>query len=74
MADLQAVTDQDFADEIEGHDGLAMVDFWATWCGPCHHIAPHVEAVATEYGDKVKVAKMDVDQSPQTPARAGACT
>jgi thioredoxin 1 len=68
---MQHVTDQDFAQEIEQHDGLAMVDFWATWCGPCQIIAPHVEALASEYADKIKVAKLDVDQSPQTPARFG---
>ncbi|MDH4043515.1 MAG: thioredoxin [Gemmatimonadota bacterium] len=71
MAGTMKVTDADFAQEIEQHDGLAMVDFWAVWCGPCQIIAPHVEALATEYADKVKVAKLDVDQSPQTPARFG---
>jgi thioredoxin 1 len=71
MAGTTQVTDATFAQEIEKHDGLAMVDFWAVWCGPCQIIAPHVEALATEYADKVKVAKLDVDQSPQTPARFG---
>lgn len=71
MPGTTKVTDADFAQEIEQHDGLAMVDFWAVWCGPCQIIAPHVEALATEYADKVKVAKLDVDQSPQTPARFG---
>jgi thioredoxin 1 len=71
MAGTTPVTDATFAEEIEGHNGLAMVDFWATWCGPCQIIAPHVEALATEYASKVKVAKLDVDQSPQTPARFG---
>ena len=71
MAGTTQVTDATFAQEIEKHDGLAMVDFWATWCGPCQIIAPHVEALATEYANKVKVAKLDVDQSPQTPVRFG---
>jgi len=71
MAGTLKVTDADFAQEIEQHEGLAMVDFWATWCGPCQIIAPHVEALAAEYADKVKVAKLDVDHSPQTPARFG---
>lgn len=71
MAGTTAVTDATFADEIENHSGLAMVDFWATWCGPCQIIAPHVEALASEYASKVKVVKLDVDQSPQTPARFG---
>lgn len=60
------VTDQDFAQEIEGHQGLAMVDFWATWCGPCHIIAPAVEQIAQEYEGRVKVAKVDVDANQQT--------
>ena len=71
MAGTMQVTDETFGAEIEKHDGLAMVDFWATWCGPCQIIAPHVEALATEYASKVKIAKLDVDQSPQTPARFG---
>lgn len=71
MAGTMQVTDADFDQEIEKHEGLAMVDFWATWCGPCQIIAPHVEALATEYANRVKVAKLDVDQSPQTPARFG---
>ncbi len=66
MANAQAVTDQDFATEIEGHDGLAMVDFWATWCAPCRMIAPIVEQLATDYDGKVKVAKLDVDSNQMT--------
>jgi thioredoxin 1 len=71
MAGTMQVTDSTFAQEIEKHEGLAVVDFWATWCGPCQIIAPHIEALATEYASKVKVAKLDVDQSPQTPVRFG---
>jgi thioredoxin 1 len=66
MANAQAVTDQDFATEIEGHEGLAMVDFWATWCAPCRMIAPIVEQLASDYDGKVKVAKLDVDSNQQT--------
>jgi thioredoxin 1 len=60
-----AVTDATFEQEILKHDGLAMVDFWAEWCGPCKMIAPAIEALATEYTGKVKVAKMDVDANGQ---------
>ena len=63
------VTDDAFAQEIERHDGLAMVDFWATWCGPCQVIAPVVEQLATEYDGKLKVAKLDVDSNQRTTMR-----
>lgn len=66
-----AVTDGDFAQEIEGHDGLAVVDFWAVWCGPCQMVAPVVEQLAQDYEGKLKVAKMDVDANPQTPMKFG---
>ncbi len=66
------VTDENFAAEVEKSDGLAMVDFWATWCGPCRIVAPVVEQLADEYQDKgLKVAKLDVDSSPSVSARFG---
>ena len=66
------VTDATFNDEIVGHDGLSMVDFWAVWCGPCKIIAPTVEALASEYEEQgVRVAKLDVDHNPQTAAKFG---
>ncbi len=71
MAGTMQVSDADFGSEIEKHDGLAMVDFWAVWCGPCQIVAPAVEQLASEYAGRLKVAKLDVDQSPQTPARFG---
>lgn len=64
-----AVTDADFAREIEQHQGVALVDFWATWCGPCQIVAPVIEQIASEYEDRVKVAKLDVDANQQTPMR-----
>jgi thioredoxin 1 len=60
------VTDADFGQEIEQHEGLAMVDFWATWCGPCQIVAPVVEQLAEEYEGKLKVGKLDVDSNQQT--------
>ena len=66
-----AVTDADFAQEIGEHEGLAIVDFWAEWCGPCKQIAPIVEELAREYDGRVKVAKLDVDSSPMTPMQYG---
>jgi len=64
-----AVTDQNFETEIEKHDGLAVVDFWATWCGPCRMIAPILDQLASEYTGKVKVAKLDVDSNVKTATR-----
>ena len=49
----------------------ALVDFWADWCQPCHMIAPTVEALAKEYGDRLLVAKLDVDANPMTTAKYG---
>ncbi len=63
------VTDQSFANEIESANGLAMVDFWAAWCGPCRMVAPVVEQLAQKYAGRLKVAKLDVDDNPKTPQR-----
>lgn len=66
---LVTITDENFATEIEGHEGLAMIDFWAAWCGPCRMVAPIVEELAEESGDSVKVGKLDVDANQQTAMR-----
>ena len=66
-----AVTDADFGQEIEQHDGVAIVDFWAEWCGPCKIVAPSIEEIAQEYEGKVKVAKLDVDSSQMTAMKYG---
>ena len=71
MSEPIHVTDASFEAEILNSDMPALVDFWAEWCGPCHMIAPHVTAIAEEYGDKVKVAKIDVDSNPAIPGRYG---
>jgi thioredoxin 1 len=71
MADVLEVNDETFDTEIVNADIPAMVDFWATWCGPCKMVAPVVEELAKDYQGKIKVAKMDVDQNRQTPARFG---
>lgn len=64
-----AVTDATFEAEVEKHEGLVVVDFWATWCGPCRAIAPIIDQLATEYAGKVKVAKVDVDSNQRTGMR-----
>ena len=66
------VTDDTFTQAIEKAGGVAMVDFWATWCAPCRIIAPSVEELAKEYADKgVLVGKVDVDHNPGIAARFG---
>ena len=69
MASAQAVTDADFETEVEKHAGVTVVDFWATWCGPCRMIAPILEQLSVEYAGKVKVTKLDVDSNQKTPMR-----
>ena len=66
MANASPVTDANFEAEVEKHDGLAVVDFWATWCGPCRMIAPIVEQLAADYAGKAKVLKLDVDTNQRT--------
>ncbi len=69
MSNAIAVSDSSFESEIEKHEGLAVVDFWATWCGPCRMIAPILEQLAVEYAGRAKVAKLDVDANQQTAIR-----
>src|SRR5690606_27099473 len=66
MTNTVEVTDSNFADEVLAHDKPALVDFWATWCGPRKMIAPVLEEIAAEHGDKLRVAKLDTDANPNT--------
>ena len=66
------VTDDTFTKTIEDSDGLALVDFWAAWCGPCRIVGPIVEELAQQYADQgVVVGKVDVDENPATASRFG---
>lgn len=69
MSQAVAISDSNFEQEIEKHDGVAVVDFWAEWCGPCRMIAPILDQLASEYQGKVKVAKLDVDANARTATR-----
>jgi thioredoxin 1 len=69
MSNAVAVTDADFESQVEKQQGLTVVDFWATWCGPCRMIAPILDQLAAEYQGKVRVAKLDVDSNQKTTMR-----
>ena len=65
------VTDTSFETEVEKSTGVVLVDFWATWCGPCKMIAPLVEQIASENEGKITVGKLDVDANVQTAQKYG---
>ena len=61
------VTDDSFATDVLGADGLVLVDFWAEWCGPCKTIGPMLEELGAEYKGRLTVAKVNIDDNPTTP-------
>jgi len=70
-ANTVAVTDQTFEADVLKADGPVLVDFWAEWCGPCKMIAPALEEIGAEYAGRVTVAKVNIDENPETPNNYG---
>ena len=63
-ANTVTVTEASFDEKVLQSDKLVLVDFWATWCGPCRMVAPVLEEIAAEHGDTLTVAKLDIDENP----------
>ena len=67
--DVQTFTDGNFESSVLQAGVPVLVDFWAEWCGPCRRLAPTVDALAADYGDKVTIGKLNVDENPDTPIK-----
>ncbi len=71
MSTTIKVTDDSFEQDVLKATGPVLVDFWAEWCGPCKMIAPALDELAREYEGKVTVAKLNIDENPNTPGKYG---
>ncbi|MBK1735544.1 thioredoxin [Halorhodospira abdelmalekii] len=64
-------TDQSFEEDVLRASEPVLVDYWAEWCGPCKMIAPILEEIAGEYGERLRVVKLNIDENPETPPKYG---
>ncbi|MGI3204118.1 thioredoxin [Streptomyces sp. GLT-R25] len=68
---LKNVTDDSFGQDVLKSDKPVLVDFWAAWCGPCRQLAPSLEAIAAEHGERIDIVKLNIDENPATAAKYG---
>ncbi|GAB3794913.1 thioredoxin [Humibacter antri] len=66
MSSAKSVTDATFQQDVLDSEKTVLVDFWAEWCGPCRAVAPILDQIAAEHGDKLEIVKLNVDENPQT--------